>query len=54
MTRYEQLADAIARQISAGVLRPGERIPSVRQACAAQGVSPGRCSRRISCWRTGA
>jgi DNA-binding transcriptional MocR family regulator len=41
MTRYEELAGEITRQIRAGVLRPGERIPSVRQACAAQGVSPG-------------
>ncbi|MDB5804878.1 MAG: GntR family transcriptional regulator [Betaproteobacteria bacterium] len=41
MTRYEQLAQEITRQIGAGVLRAGERIPSVRQACAAQGVSPG-------------
>jgi len=41
MTRYEQLAQEITRQIGAGVLRAGERIPSVRQACAARGVSPG-------------
>ena len=39
--RYEQLAQQIAAQIRAGTLRAGERIPSVRQACAAHGVSPG-------------
>jgi DNA-binding transcriptional MocR family regulator len=41
MKRYEELAEDIAAQIRKGILRPGERIPSVRQACAARGVSPG-------------
>lgn len=41
MKRYEQLADEIAGQIAAGVLRPGERIPSVRKAGLAHALSPG-------------
>jgi DNA-binding transcriptional MocR family regulator len=39
-TRYELLARELEQQISAGVLRPGDRLPSVRQACASRGVSP--------------
>jgi DNA-binding transcriptional MocR family regulator len=38
--RYEALADDIARSIQTGLLQPGERLPSVRQACAARKVSP--------------
>lgn len=41
MKRYEQLSIEIARQIAAGVLRPGDRIPSVRKASLAHAVSPG-------------
>lgn len=40
MTLYEQLAQDIARRIESGVLRPGERIPSVRQMRAGQKLSP--------------
>lgn len=40
MTLYEDLADRTARQIADGVLRPGDRLPSVRQACQANGLSP--------------
>ena len=32
MKRYEQLAEQIAELIRSGVLAPGERVPSVRQA----------------------
>ncbi|MEY4766359.1 MAG: hypothetical protein RI907_3032 [Pseudomonadota bacterium] len=39
-TLYEQLADALAQRILAGELQPGERLPSVRQACAQAQVSP--------------
>lgn len=39
-SRYEQLADDIARQIEGNVLRPGDRLPSVRQACEARQISP--------------
>ena len=40
MKRYEQLADDIARSIREGLLRPGDRLPSVRQTSASRGVSP--------------
>ena len=36
---YEQVADKIARQIERGALRPGERVPSVRQLKVKLGVS---------------
>jgi DNA-binding transcriptional MocR family regulator len=40
LTRYQQLAEELADGIRAGVLRPGERLPSVRQTCLQRGVSP--------------
>jgi DNA-binding transcriptional MocR family regulator len=40
MKRYESLADDIARSIRNGLLKPGERLPSVRQASAARKLSP--------------
>ena len=40
MKRYEQLAGQIAELIRSGVLAPGERVPSVRQARRSYGVSP--------------
>jgi len=40
MKLYEALASEIADSILKGVLRPGDRLPSVRQACASRGVSP--------------
>jgi DNA-binding transcriptional MocR family regulator len=39
-TLYEQLAEAIETRIRAGLLLPGERLPSVRQACHNVQVSP--------------
>jgi DNA-binding transcriptional MocR family regulator len=39
-SKFELLAEEITRQIAAGVLRPGDRLPSVRQACASRVVSP--------------
>ncbi len=38
--RYQRLADELAEAIARGLLRPGERLPSVRQACAQRGLSP--------------
>lgn len=38
--RYQQLAEDIADSIRAGVLRPGDRLPSVRETCAQRAVSP--------------
>ncbi len=40
MKRYEKLAESLAEMIRAGVLLPGEKAPSVRQASAQYGVSP--------------
>jgi len=37
---YETLADELAGLMAAGVLRPGERLPSVRQQQERRGVSP--------------
>ncbi|WP_395700216.1 PLP-dependent aminotransferase family protein [Aquabacterium sp.] len=39
-TRFELLAQELEQQIAAGVLRAGDRLPSVRQTCASRGVSP--------------
>lgn len=36
---YERIADRIEKMIRAGTMRPGDRIPSVRRACAQHGVS---------------
>lgn len=38
-TRYELLARDLEQQISGGVLRPGDRLPSVRQVCSTRGLS---------------
>lgn len=40
MKRYEALAAEISESIASGVLAAGDRLPSVRQACASRGVSP--------------
>ena len=39
-TRYEQLADDMAQAIREGLLKPGERLPSVRATCQRRGLSP--------------
>lgn len=39
-TRYEQLANEMAQAMSDGLLRAGERLPSVRQTCQRRGISP--------------
>lgn len=39
-TRYEQLADELARTIHEGLLRPGDRLPSVRATRQRRGLSP--------------
>ena len=38
--RYEELAEEIARQIAASLLRPGDRLPSIRQTCRTRHLSP--------------
>jgi DNA-binding transcriptional MocR family regulator len=40
MSLYQDLAERTARLIDDGVLRAGDRLPSVRQACSRHGVSP--------------
>ncbi|GAA0622840.1 GntR family transcriptional regulator MpaR [Halomonas beimenensis] len=40
MKRYERLAEEVASLIRRGLLAPGERLPSVRQASRSRGVSP--------------
>lgn len=40
MKLYEALAHDISDSILRGMLRPGDRLPSVRQTCAHRGVSP--------------
>jgi DNA-binding transcriptional MocR family regulator len=40
MKRYEALAEEIAQSIRTGVMKPGDRLPSVRQSSASRGVSP--------------
>ncbi|OZI29479.1 GntR family transcriptional regulator [Bordetella genomosp. 7] len=40
VTRYQALADDIARAIREGLLQAGDKLPSVRDTCATRGVSP--------------
>lgn len=40
MSRYQDLAEQTEKLIADGVLRPGDRLPSVRQACRSHDVSP--------------
>ena len=42
---YEQIADAFRRQIDAGVLSPGEKIPSVRELSASLTINPNTIQR---------
>ncbi len=41
VTRYEQVAFDLSTLISRGVLRAGDRIPSVRKACEQYQVNAG-------------
>ncbi len=40
MSRYHDLADQTAALIADGVLRPGDRLPSVRHTCRLHGLAP--------------
>ena len=40
MKRYERHADALAQLIHSGALRPGDRMPSVRETSRTRGISP--------------
>jgi DNA-binding transcriptional regulator YhcF (GntR family) len=37
---YEELAEEIASQMATNLLRPGDRLPSIRQTCKARHLSP--------------
>ena len=39
-TRYAALAEQLAKCIRDGALRPGDKLPSVRQLCATHDMSP--------------
>jgi DNA-binding transcriptional MocR family regulator len=40
LKRYELYAQELSQLIEAGTLRPGDKLPSVRQACAARQIGP--------------
>ncbi len=42
---YEQIADAFKRQIDAGILRPGDKLPSVRELSASLTINPNTIQR---------
>ncbi len=42
---YEQIQDQILRFIEAGVLAPGDRLPSVRQLAQDNGINPNTVSK---------
>ena len=42
---YEQIADAFRRQIEAGVLKPGDKLPSVRELSARLTINPNTIQR---------
>lgn len=39
LSLYEQLADDMVRAVQQGLLKPGDRLPSVRQTCQRRGIS---------------
>ena len=42
---FEQIRDQILRFIRAGILRPGDRLPSVRQLAQENGINPNTVAR---------
>jgi putative molybdopterin biosynthesis protein len=42
---YQQISESIQRQIMAGELKPGDRLPSVRQMCSRWNCTPGTVQR---------
>ena len=42
---YEQIADALRRQIDAGILQPGEKLPSVRELSGQLTINPNTIQR---------
>jgi DNA-binding transcriptional regulator YhcF (GntR family) len=45
MTRYHQLAEDLSSRIRAGVLRPGDRMPSVRDVSGSRHEQPLKIQR---------
>ena len=41
----EQIADALRRQIDAGILQPGEKLPSVRELATQLAINPNTIAR---------
>lgn len=48
---YEALADRLRDDIAAGRLRPGERLPSVRQMAEEEGLAPGTVQQAVTVLR---
>lgn len=44
---YQLIVDDIRRQITAGILKPGQRLPTTRQLAETYEVSPGTVRRAI-------
>ena len=42
---YEQIADSLRRQIDAGILQPGEKLPSVRELSGQLTINPNTIQR---------
>lgn len=42
---YEQIREQIARLIEAGVVKPGDRLPSIRQLARENGLNPNTVAR---------
>ena len=40
MSRYQELAAVTEKLIADGLLRPGDRLPSIRRACLTHAISP--------------
>lgn len=42
---YEQIADQLRRQITGGILREGDQLPSVRETAASMSINPNTIQR---------
>lgn len=42
---YEQIADQLRRQITSGILREGDQLPSVRETAASMSINPNTIQR---------
>lgn len=48
---YAQIVDGFREQITGGVLRPGEKLPSVRDLAAQLAINPNTIQRATGGWR---